>query len=104
MDVFDVRIAQKAGNDLKDIARYISMQLNAPTTALNTVRTIKESIAKLETNAFFHPLVRDDRLAAEGFRLLVIKNYIAFYVINEKEKTANVARILYARRDWQNIL
>jgi len=104
MDVYSVNITEPAENDLRDIARYISSQLNAPTTALNMVRTIREAIAKLETGAFLYPLVRDDRLAALGYRPLIIKNYIAFYIVNEKEKTVDVDRILYGRRDWQNLL
>ena len=73
-------------------------------TALNMVRMIREAVAKLETGALGYPLVRDDRLASMGYRPLVIKNYIAFYVTNEKEKTVDVDRILYGRRDWANIL
>jgi len=38
---------------------------------VNMVRTIKEAVAKLETNALIYPLVRDDRLSALGYRLLV---------------------------------
>ena len=104
MDVYSVNITEPAETDLRDIARYIPSQLNAPTTALNMVRTIREAIAKLETGALLYPLVRDDRLAALGYRPLIIKNYIAFYVVNEKEKTVDVDRILYGRRDWQNLL
>lgn len=104
MDVYKVNLAKPAENDLRDIARYISAQLNAPTTALNMIQTIKGAIAKLGSTAPAHPLVRDDRLAALGYRCLVIKNYIAFYIINEKEKSVCVDRILYGRRDWQNIL
>ena len=104
MDVYEVNVTEPAENDLRDIARYISSQLNAPTTALSMVRTIKEAIAKLETGALIHPFVRDDRLAALGYRPLEIKNYIAFYIANEKEKTVVIDRILYGRRDWVNIL
>jgi addiction module RelE/StbE family toxin len=104
MGVYKVNVTEPAENDLRGIARYISSQLNAPTTALNMVRTIREAIAKLETEALGHPLVRDDRLAAVGYRPLVIKNYIAFYIVGEKEKTVDVDRILYGRRDWVNIL
>ena len=80
------------------------MQLNEPTIALNMVQTIRKSIAKLKTTALGHPLVRDERLAALGYRPLVIKNYIAFYIANEKDKTVFIGRILYGRRDWKSIL
>jgi plasmid stabilization system protein ParE len=37
-------------------------------------------------------------------RKLIIKNYIAFYRINEDEKIVNVERILYSAADWKNKL
>ena len=104
MDVYKVNITEPAENDLRDIARYISFQLLAPATALNMMKTIRREISKLGTNAFIHPLVKDERLAVMGYRLLVIKNYIAFYIVNEAEKTIDVDRVLYGRRDWQQLL
>ena len=104
MDVYEVFITEPAENDLRDIAKYISSQLYAPTTSLNMIQSIKAAIAKLETMALAYPLVRDDRLAALGYRLLSVKNYIVFYIVNEKEKAVDVDRILYSRRDWRNLL
>ena len=104
MGVYSVYLTEPAENDLREIAGYISATLNEPTTALNMVKIIKQSIAKLETMALAYPLIRDERLARLGYRVLVIKNYIAFYVANEKEKSVVVDRILYGRRDWQSIL
>jgi len=104
MDVYKVVIAHSAEKDLTDIARYISSQLNAPTTAINMVRTIRAAIAKLETNALLQPLVRDDRLGAMGYRPLTVKKYVVFYIAHEKEKVVAIDRILYARRNWQSIL
>ena len=104
MDIYKVSLTETARDDLRDIVKYISSQLNAPTTALNMLQTIKAAISKLETIPSAYPLARDDRLAALGYRLLPVKNYIAFYIVDEKEKTVDVDRILYGRRDWRNIL
>ena len=104
MELYKVKVTEPAENDLKDIAIYISSELNAPGTAVKMVDTIEEAISKLEKTALLRPFVRDKRLASLGYRPLVIKNYIAFYVVNEKEKLVAVDRIIYGRRDWQNIL
>ena len=101
---YRIDIAEPAEHDLWDIAKYISYQLNAPTTAIKMIQAIKAAIAKLETMAISYPLVRDDRLAALGYRMITVKNYIAFYRANEEEKTVVVDRILYGRRDWRNLL
>ncbi|MCL2152125.1 MAG: type II toxin-antitoxin system RelE/ParE family toxin [Oscillospiraceae bacterium] len=104
MENYEINITEPAENDLRDIAKHIFNQLNAPTTAQNMIQMIKAAIAKLKTMPLAHPPVRDDRLAALGYRVLFVKNYIVFYVINEKEKAIDVDRILYGRRDWRNIL
>ena len=101
---FDVFITEPAEQDLRNIAHYISNQLNAPQAALNLIQALHKAIAKLETDALIYPYVRDDRLAALGYRPVIVKNYIIFYVVNEKNKTVDIDRILYGRRDWQNII
>ena len=104
MDDFNVNLSEPAEHDLRDIARYISSQLNAPMNAIRMIREIRQSVAGLESNAVLYPLVRDDRLSALGYRSLRIKSYVAFYRADEKQKTVVVDRILYSRRDWANFL
>jgi len=104
MNEYEVRITKSAENDLRDIVRYASVQLIAPMTAHNILRTIRESIVTLKTAPLIHPLVRDDRLASMGYQPLFIKNYIAFYTVNERGKIVFIERILHGRRDWMSIL
>ena len=104
MEKYDVNITEPAEDDLRDVVKYISSQLNAPVAAINMLDTINEAISKLELNALHYSLVRDDRLAALGYRSMVVKNYLVFFIVNEKNNFVDVDRILHGRRDWQNIL
>jgi plasmid stabilization system protein ParE len=104
MEAYKVYLTKPAENDLSDIVKYVSSQLYAPTTALNMILTIKGTLAKLETMPTAYPLVIDERLANMGYRLLPVKNYLVFYVINEKEGSVNVDRILYGHRNWRYLL
>jgi len=101
---YRVDVSDPAEEDIRDILRYISSQLSAPITALKMVDTIESALTKLANMPESHPLVRDDRLTSMGYRRLEVKNYTAFFTINEKEKIVDVERILYARRDWANLL
>ena len=101
---YRVDVSNPAEEDIRDIIRYISSQLSAPITAMKMLDTIEEALAKLAVMPDCYPLVRDDRLASMGYRRLEVKNYTAFFTINEKDKTVDVERILYARRDWANLL
>jgi plasmid stabilization system protein ParE len=104
MDKYRVDISGPAESDLRDIVRYISSELEAPITALNMLEAMENSLAGLSTMPHGYPKVRDERLAAMGYHILVINNYIAFFTINENEKVVDVERILYGRRDWKRIL
>jgi plasmid stabilization system protein ParE len=103
-DKYRVDVSEPAENDLLDIVSYISSDLEAPITALKMMETIEEALAGLSIMPHSRPKVRDERLAAMGYRIEIIKNYIAFFTINEEEKTVDVGRILYGRRDWKRIL
>ena len=104
MDEYDVRPTQSAKADMVEIHQYISANLSSPSTADKMIDTIELSLAKLSFLPQGHPKVRDDRLAGKGYRWIGIKNYVAFFTIDEQEKAVNVERILYGRRDWQRIL
>jgi len=96
--------SEPSENDLRDIVRYISAQLDAPMTALNMMDVIEAAISSLEDMPQRCPLVADERLAAMGYRKLIVKNYFVFFTIDEQNKVVDIERILHARRDWQGIL
>ena len=73
-------------------------------TAIKMIEAIEEALSKLSDMPHGYPALRDDRLASMGYRRVDVKNYTAFFTINEKEKVVDVERILYARRDWANLL
>lgn len=104
MGKYRIDISEPAENDLRDIVRYISIQLSAPITALKMMDTIEEAITGLATTPQKCPFVNDERLAMIGYHKLFVENYIVFFTLDEKSKVVDVERILYARRDWRNIL
>ena len=104
MTNYRVEVSEPAENDLRDIIRYISTQLSAPVPAIKMVDLIEDALMSLADMPQKCPTVTDERLASLGYRKLLLKNYIAFFTIDEKEKVVTVARILYARRDWLRIL
>ena len=59
------------------------------------------SLAEMPTR---YAMVADEHLAAQGIRKLPVENYIVFYVVSEQDKTVTVIRILYGRRDWEQLL
>ena len=101
---YSIQYAESAEFDLIDVMHYIAVELNEPEAALRLTDTIDASIGSLSSMPHRCTLVDDERLATLGYRKLNIKNYLAFFTIDEETHTVNVERILYARRDWLNIL
>lgn len=101
---YRVDVSEPAENDIRNIIRYISAQFMAPATAAKMLDDIEEALGGLTEMPQKYPPVTDEKLASMGYRKLMIKNYIAFFTVDEKAKVVDVERILYARRDWISIL
>ena len=75
-----------------------------PQAAADLLDSIDEEIGKLAFMPGKNRLVEDPVLAAWGIRSTAIRNYLAFYVIDEDSKTVHLVRFLYGRRNWISIL
>jgi len=104
MAQYTINISKDAQCDIIDIVYYIAVELGAPETAERFSDDINQSIKSLEHMPHRYPVIDGERKVSPGFRKLHIKNYIAFYTINEDTRTVNIERILYVRRNWQHIL
>ncbi|CFY11037.1 Toxin-antitoxin system, RelE/ParE toxin family [Syntrophomonas zehnderi OL-4] len=104
MAKYRVDISEPAENDLMDIVRYIASQLSAPVSALHMMELLDETMTGLSDMPQRCPFIADERLSQMGYRKLIVKNYVVFFSIDEKNKVVDVERILYGRRDWLRIL
>ena len=100
MEQYDVKIFPTAQSDLKDIVDYLNTLSSE--AALRYYDLIVEKIGTLQVMPERCPLARDAQLRLRGYRLLFVKNYIAFFVVNGN--TVEVRRILYAKRQYADLL
>jgi len=100
--MYRLNLTEMFKEDLQSSVNYIRHTLNAPLAAQNLKYDTKETYKRIKERPFSYPAVPDDYLAASGFRFAMVKNYIIFYIVDEK--TINIIRFLYGRRDWKNIL
>ena len=101
---YKVQLSIQAKNDYKSIIRYIKYELLEPIIAEKYAKLIKNELNSLEYQPQKFAIIDYDIIKKYNFRKLIIKNYIAFYRINEDEKIVNVERILYNGTDWKNKL
>ncbi len=104
MKRYRILMTEPAAVDLLKIAEYIAKELREPITAQKLVEKIKEAVMSLIHMPTRHALVADEYLAVQGIQKLPVENYIVFYVVSEKDGTVTVIKILYGRRDWEQLL
>ena len=99
---YHLHITSVAERDISQAADYIEFVLKNPKAADDLLEETDQKINALLPFPQEHPIVEDKLLAAWGIRFTQIKNYIAFYVVEENQVT--VIRFLYAKSDWISIL
>lgn len=104
MEKYKVLLSMQAKNDYKEIINYIKYELLEPAIAEKYANLIKNELTSLEYQPNKFPIINYEVIKKYQFRKLVIKKYIAFYRINNKDKVVNVERILYGASDWKNKL
>jgi plasmid stabilization system protein ParE len=100
MPTYNVDVLPIARADIADIYNYIS--LDNPNAAL---RVTEEIMDKIDTLAEFPercPMVPDNVLARQGYRMLIIESYIAFFKVLKADVL--VYRVLHGKRDYPQLL
>lgn len=101
---YDIHITYAAEKDLNSVADYIEFVLLDPMAADDLLEEAENKISDLSIFPKKFALVDDPVLKTWGIRFLLVKNYIAFYVISEENHTVYIVRFLYGKRDWITIL
>lgn len=101
---YTVTLTRAALADIQAAALYISDTLMNRRAANKLLDDIDRQLGILAEMPYINPLVKDDILAANGFRIQMVDNYMAFYIVHENEKTVSVIRFQHSRRDWITFL
>jgi len=100
METYEIRIYPAAKQDLTDIVEYLNTL--SPTAAMRIYDKITAEILSLSQMPERCPRPRDLTLAAKGYRCLIVEKYLVFYVVSHH--TVQIRRILYGRRNYQQLL
>ena len=97
-----LRYLKQALLDLQEIIDYIVSQFSAPLTAANLLEKLENKIANLQ----YFPLAGKEYVAGKGledkYRALMVENYLVFYVVYED--VVEIRRVIYAKREYENLL
>lgn len=97
-------VSKEAYKDIDDIVNYIAIELVNKVAAANFLDEVEESYRRLVNNPYIYSLCTDSRLSKDGYRKIVIKNYLILYRIQEQEKSVIVVRVIYGGRNYTELI
>jgi addiction module RelE/StbE family toxin len=97
---YNIEYLPVAAQDLTEIIDYI--KIDDPRAALNLLDNIDESVSKLELFPHMGIIPKDIRLQSLGYRMLIIQNYIVFYIV--LDDIVEVHRIISGKRKYNFLL
>ena len=101
---YSYQFTERAEQDLDEILRYISVDLANPTAAQNLGRKIFEKIETVRFSPEVGSPVMNDFLLDKTVRKMLVDNYIFYYKVKSDEKTIVIIRIVYSKRNLDEIL
>ena len=104
MKEYRILVSKKAENDINNIIDYIAFELKNKNAAFNLYIKLKEIILSLSEIPQRHPLVQENYLYKQGYRKIIVENFIVFYLISEENSKVNIIRILSNKRNWIELL
>jgi addiction module RelE/StbE family toxin len=103
-EMYQVRYAPAALEDLKSIYSYIALTLKAKQTAAKQVNRIRQTIRTFDTFPERYAQVDWEPWASLGMRKATVDHYVVFYQVSRDKKEVTVVRIFYGGRDIQHII
>ena len=101
---YTVRIAERAQRDIEEAADYLEYALKNPQAADSLLDELDSVLSGLEELPERYPPARDEILASWGIRFVRIRNYLAFFTVDQTEETVHIVRFLYGKSNWITIL
>ena len=104
MTCYNVIIEEAARLDLIDILNYITNDFQEPIIAAKIGSAIVSEINSLREFPKRAHAISDEPYKTMGYRVTYAKNYAIFYKVIDSALEVRIMRVLYNRRNWQNIL
>lgn len=102
--MYQLEFLPAALEDMSEIIRYISHDLDNKTAAIKLSEKFVSSAEKLKDFPYAHPVYQPIRPLEKEYRKCVVKNYLMFYTVDEADKVITVSRVIYGKRDTEKML
>ena len=93
-----------ARQDMVEIVRYISWELQNPSAAERLATELIEAGEGLSRFPYANPVYLPVRPLKHEYRKLPVRNYLMFYRVDEEKKLVTIMRVIYAKRNYGGML
>lgn len=100
MKKYEVKVLNKAAQDIERIYRYVSETLLEPQAAQRMAAQLSEAILSLEEMPYRFPERQWGKYAKRGYRQLLVKKYLVVYRVNEKQSQVIVVTVQHGSRNF----
>ena len=101
---FGYRLTKRAESDLDGIVSYITVDLANPQAASDFVDKLQDTIEEARAFPESGSLVHNEFLQIENVRKKLVGNYIMYYLPDIGENIIYILRIVYGKRNLDEIL
>lgn len=93
-----------ARRDMVEVVRYVSRELGNPMAARQLARELIEAGNQILNFPYANSVYVPIRPLKREYRRIRVRNYIMFYWVDEEKKLVTIARVIYGRRDYEQLL
>ena len=97
---YDVLWTPDARHDVDLIVSYLTETLGTPASAAKLLDGIELLVQTLKTYPDAHEFVRDELLAARGYRKAIIGSYLVLYLVDAQHNEFVITNVVYGSRDY----
>ena len=100
MQSYDIRYLPIAEDDLNEIVDYLlEYSIDAANEFIDKLEGVEQQLSTFPESA---PLMRDRKLKSKGYRMMVVGDYLLFYVL--RNECVFVMRIVHGKRNYLSFL
>lgn len=103
-DRYNYVLTESAEADIDEVFDYIAGELVNPDAASAFADELEEKLEEICKTPKAGRPVHNPYLKRDDVRRVLVKNYIAYYLIDEEKANIVVLRVVYSRRDQDRIL
>lgn len=104
MDQYKLTFLPLFYDDLDKIVTYISLNLKNPEAAAKLIDDVENAINARLTSPTSYSSYKSKKDRKTIYYKIHHKNYYIFYVVFENNKTMEVRRIIYDKRNYQKLI